>query len=125
MTFRNSSTSLTLWVRIDGTEGTATLLMLLDTGATFVAIPTYVAERLGYDIREPNETVATTTASGIARAPLVRLDAVETLGVELGDVAAICLDLPRSAQFRGLLGLSFLRNFDVDLHFKSGRIAFR
>ena len=99
--------------------------MLLDTGATFVTLPTDIAKRLGYDTRNPQETVVTTTASGTVNAPIVRLDAVSALGTELRDVPAMCLDLPRQANFQGLLGLSFLRNFDVDLHFKSGRIAFR
>ena len=98
--------------------------MLLDTGSTFVTLPTSIAEHLGYDTANPQETVVTTTASGSVRAPMVRLVSVSALGAELTGVPAMCLDLPAQARFQGLLGLSFLRNFDVDLHFRSGRIAF-
>ena len=101
------------------------MLMLLDTGSTFITLPTSIAEGLGYDTANPIETVVTTTASGSVRAPIVRLASVSALGAELTDVPAMCLDLPAQAHFQGLLGLSFLRHFDVDLHFRSGRIAFR
>ena len=122
---RDTDTAILLSVRLDGPSGSERLSMLLDTGATFVTLPTDIAERLGYDTKNPQETVVTTTASGAVRAPIVMLDSVSALGTELRDVPAMCLDLPRQAHFQGLLGLSFLRNFDVDLHFKSGRIAFR
>ena len=122
---RNTDTAIALEVSIGGPKGTATLLMLLDTGSTFVALPTIVAERLGYDTANPIETVVTTTASGSVRAPIVMLASVSALGAELTDVPDMCLDLPAQAHFQGLLGLSFLRRFDVDLHFRSGSIAFR
>ena len=99
--------------------------MLLDTGATCVTIPFNAARDLGFDTERPRRTVSTTTASGIVSAPLFDLTAVEALGVEAQDVTAICLDLPRQANFSGLLGMSFLRNFDIDLHLRSGALRFR
>ena len=99
--------------------------MLLDTGATYVTLPSGAARDLGFDAEHPRRTVFTTTASGIVRAPLFSLTAVEALGVEARDVNAICLDLPRQANFSGLLGMSFLRNFDIDLHLRSGTLRFR
>ena len=99
--------------------------MILDTGATLVTVPTDIAEELGYETRRPSETISVVAASGIIRAPLITLAAVEALGVEVRDVPAYCFDLPRQAQFSGLLGLSFLRHLDVDLHFKSSSIRFR
>ncbi len=101
------------------------LPMLLHTGATYVTIPTNAARDLGYDVERPRRTVSTTTASGIVHAPLFSLTAVEAFGVEAKDVTAICLDLPRQANFSGLLGMSFLRNFDIDLHLRSRTIRFR
>ena len=68
--------------------------MLLDTGATYVTLPSSAARDLGYDAEHPRETVSTTTASGIVRASLLSLTVVEALGMEARDVTAICLDLP-------------------------------
>ena len=58
-------------------------------------------------------------------APLIELSSVETLGVRSEGVQAICLDMPAGIRFRGLLGMSFLRNFDIDLHLRSGALRFR
>ena len=124
---RDTDTAVLLSVRIDGPQarGSERLIMALDTGATLVTLPTSIAEKLGYETRRPSETISIVAASGIIRAPLITLTAVEALGVEVRDVPAYCLDLPPQAHFRGLLGLSFLRHIDVDLHFKSGSIRFR
>ena len=125
MVLRDAGATLILWTRIDGPEGSIRLPMLLDTGTTYVTLPSSAARDLGYYEACPRKTVSTTTASGIVRAPLFSLTAVEALGMEARDVTAIGLDLPRQATFSGLLGMSFLRNFDIDLHLKSGALRFR
>ena len=66
-----------------------------------------------------------TTPSGLVRAPMITLRSVEVLGAVAVDVRAACMDMPVSIGVGGLLGLSFLRNFDVDLHFRTGVIRFR
>ena len=99
--------------------------MALDTGSTFVTIPTDVARDIGYEVDHSITTIPIVTASGNIRVPLIELASVEVLGARAFGVRALCLDLPRGARFRGLLGLSFLRNFDIDLHLKSGVIEFR
>ena len=114
-----------LWVSIGGPNGSARERMALDTGATFVAIPTDAARKLGYNIDQPDTTTPITTASGVIEAPLIELSSVETLGVRSEGVQAICLDMPAGLRFRGLLGMSFLRNFDIDLHLRSGALRFR
>ena len=99
--------------------------MMLDTGATFVSVPTSIARKVGYDLDRPEDTLSVTTASGEVRAPIITLDSVEVLGVKANGVKAMCMDLPGSMVFAGLLGLSFLQNFDVDLHFRSSVVRFR
>ena len=114
-----------LWGRINGPSGYVRLRMALDTGATFVTIPTDVARNLGYDLDQPNSTISVATANGVTEAPMIELDSVETLGARSDHVRAICLDMPAGLRFRGLLGMSFLRNFDIDLHLRSGALRFR
>lgn len=88
-------------------------------------IPTAIAKALGYDVERSDRRIAIATSAGLINAPMLTLDSVSVLGAQAVNVPAISLDLPREARFRGLLGLSFLRNFDVDLHFRSGEIRFR
>ena len=114
-----------LWVSIDGPNGSAQVEMVLDTGATFVTVPTDVARKLGYDVDQTDTTTPVTTASGVTEVPLIELASVETLGARSEHVRAICLDMPGGLRFRGLLGMSFLRNFDIDLHLRSGTLKFR
>ena len=114
-----------LWVTVHGPAGSSRLTMALDTASTFVTIPLGVARYIGYNVDDPSVTTPIITSMGTTRAPLVELDSVEAVDGRAFGVLASCLDLPRTAGFRGLLGLSFLRNFDVDLHFRSGVIAFR
>ena len=111
--------------RVGGPLGFERVEMALDTGASVIVIPTSVAHSLGYIIYQPEETLHLTTPSGLVRAPIITLKSVEVLGASAYDVRAACMDMPISIGFGGLLGLSFLRNFDVDLHLRSGVIRFR
>ena len=114
-----------LWANIEGPSSTVQLEMILDTGATFITIPTGAAKNLGYDVDQPSFTTPITTASGVIEAPMIELGSIEVLGVRSDGVQAICLDMPAGLRFRGLLGMSFLRNFDIDLHLRSGTLRFR
>lgn len=99
--------------------------MALDTGATYLMLPWDSAEILGYDPATVRERVSITTASGVERAPLLSLERVNVLGEEVPNVEAICHDLPPQSAMDGLLGLSFLRHFDTDLHFLSRKLDIR
>ena len=110
--------------RVEGPLGFERVEMALDTGASVVVIPTSVAHSLGYSIYQPEETLPLTTPSGLVRAPIITLSSVEVFGAVATGVRAACMDMPLSIGVGGLLGLSFLRNFDVDLHFRSGVIRF-
>ena len=112
-------------VEVRGPLGVAKVDMALDTGATLVVIPTSVAHSLGYSIYQPEDTLPLTTPSGLVYAPIITLSSVEALGAVATGIRAACIDMPVSIGCDGLLGLSFLRNFDVDLHFRSGVIRFR
>ena len=122
---RRTDSLVVLWVSIHGPNGSTLERLALDTGATFVTVPTDAAIELGYEIDRPISTISVATASGVVEAPMIELDSVETLGARSDHVRAICLDMPAGLRFRGLLGMSFLRNFDIDLHLRSGALRFR
>jgi len=99
--------------------------MALDTGASRVMVPWHVLEALGYAPAKARNKVSITTASGTEIAPLVTLDRVKVLGKTITRVSAICHDLPSQSPVDGLLGLSFLKWFDVDLHFRRRVLEFK
>jgi len=99
--------------------------MALDTGATYVMVPWHVVEALGYAPAKARRSISITTASGTEIAPMLRLDKVTVLGKSVEKAPTICHDLPPQSPVNGLLGLSFLKWFDIDLHFLKHRLEFK
>ena len=98
--------------------------MVLDTGATFTMIPWVVAEHLGYEPAVSKSRTTLTTASTTETVPLITLERMRVLGAEAEGVAVVIHDLPTKSRVDGLLGLSFLRRFNIGLRFKDGFLEF-
>tara|TARA_R110002124_G_scaffold11687_8_gene55884 strand:+ start:396 stop:911 length:516 start_codon:yes stop_codon:yes gene_type:complete len=79
--------------------------VLVDTGASVVALTREDALRLGLRLKPSDFTTTVTTASGPARAAAVELDSVSVAGARVEKVAALVVEsgLPSS-----LLGMSYL-----------------
>ena len=105
--------------------GSTVLDMALDTGATYTLIPRGVAEELGCEPGLSLRKVSLMTASAVEAAPLVVMNRVHALGVSALDVDVVCHDLPSGSRVKGLLGLSFLKHFDMDLYFRSRTLEAR
>ncbi len=99
--------------------------MALDTAATYLMLPVDVAQFLGYELKKPKARINLTTASGTVQAPLIVLERVRVLGQEARRVEAVCRDLPPGSTVDGLLGLSFLKHFDTDVHYKRQTLELR
>lgn len=84
----------------------APMRMLVDTGATDVALPFEDAERAGVDMARLRFDEQVITANGIAKVASVRLDAVSLGEITLRDVRA-SVSQP-GALAKPLLGMSFL-----------------
>jgi aspartyl protease family protein len=84
--------------------------VLVDTGATGVAISQHVADRLGL---ASQDAINTHTANGNAVSYLVRLKTVQLGGVIAHDVAAT---ISPGLEGDALLGMSFLGRMDVRLY---------
>lgn len=84
--------------------------VLVDTGATGVAISKRLADELGLKSRS---AVRTVTANGESVAYMTRLDTVQLGGIEARDVAAI---IAPGLGGDALLGMSFLSRMDVRLY---------
>ena len=99
-----------------------TVNMLLDTGATYTAIPMRVATGLGMVV-DPARAVRILTAKGsFETVPLVRLDRVQVLGRGSEDVEAVIINLPASTGLDGLLGGSYLRDYRVVVNYRQGSL---
>ncbi|TXT23567.1 MAG: Peptidase A2A [Rhodocyclaceae bacterium] len=110
--------------RIEGKKNRWTSLqMALDTGASLTVIPWSAAEMLGLDPARSRRRVRFMTGSGMEAAPVLTVDAVEVLGVQISRVPVLCHDLPQRSLVDGLLGLSFLKHCRISVDFKSGILS--
>ena len=91
---------------------------LLDTGATQVAIPSAVAERLGLQRGAP---IIISTANGRATGHRTRLDSLRLGDIELRDVAALIA--PGMDGDEVLLGMSALKQLEFSQ--KGGTLVLR
>ena len=84
--------------------------VLVDTGATGVAISQQLADTLG--IRS-HAAISTTTANGETVSYMTRLASVKLGGIEARDVAAT---ITPGLEGEALLGMSFLSRMDIRLY---------
>ncbi|MEM9384658.1 MAG: aspartyl protease family protein [Pseudomonadota bacterium] len=94
---------------IPGTSGT--YRFILDTGASITAISPRVAAQLPGLVSRG--TVRLTTANGEVDAPLVTLPTLDVAGARVAQLDVVVLD--SLASYDGLLGLSFLDHFNMEL----------
>ncbi|MCW8921314.1 MAG: TIGR02281 family clan AA aspartic protease [Sedimenticola sp.] len=86
--------------------------MLVDTGATIVAMSQVEAKRLGIAYRIEGEKSFVRTASGTARAYSVVLDRVQVGGLSLNQVDAVVIE--GNSPHKVLLGMSFLGRVNME-----------
>ncbi len=80
---------------------------LIDTGASGVSLPSWVAERLGIRVRADTPHVRVLTANGVVSRALVQLDSVEIGGARVEGLEATV----NPSMEIGLLGGAFRNNF--------------
>lgn len=125
ISFNPTAKSIFLRLKISSIDADATrdILVALDTGASITMIPTEVAMDLGYDLSNPNEQMM--TANGIVLANRITVRELTAIGETVENVDVVCHDLPEGSIIEGLLGLNFLRHFDVNISFLTGTIELR
>lgn len=105
--FRNSHGMYTSVGAINGLP----VPLLVDTGASSVAMNADQARRLGIDFRVTGERVTVITASGNTPAWRVVLDTVKLGDIELNNVPGVVIDGAEPATT--LLGMSFLNRLEI------------
>lgn len=98
------------------------VIVALDTGATITIIPTEIAVALGYDPANSNRQMQLLTASGTASTKLITVRKLTAVGETIEDVDVLCHDLRGNSGIKGLLGLNFLKHFELNISFSTGTI---
>ena len=111
--------------KVYGPRGDAIINLALDTGATWTLVSWETTVLVGYDPASIQQRTAITTGSGIEYCPKLNLLRVEALGKSVSSLEVLCHTLPPTSRVDGLLGLNFLRQFNVSLNFKQGYITIR
>lgn len=113
-----------IYVTLVGPRTQRTILTALDTGAISTIIPIETALAIGYDPSKAKKRIELVTASGIEIAPQLTIQRVTSLGQTIRNLEVVCHDLPAQSPVKGLLGLNFLRNFNVHLNFLQRSLEF-
>ena len=127
VSFNPSGESIVLRLQVGGVDPDTfrNVIVALDTGATITIIPSQVLIALGYDLLNPKERVQLLTASGTAFAKRINVRRLTAIGETIENIDVLCHDLPGTSPIKGLLGLDFLRHFDVNISFSTGTIELR
>lgn len=109
--------------KIFGVNNATTARLVFDTGASRVILPWKIVTALGIKI-DPKNTIQTTTASNIETVPNIIIPKMSVLGETVKNVKGVVKDLPEGSGVDGLLGLSFIKNFKIEIDFKKGVLNF-
>jgi aspartyl protease family protein len=89
-------------------NGKSSMRMIVDTGATSIALPIAEAKRMGIDYSQ-GKRVEIMTANGVAPAYQITLESVRIDSIEIKQVEAVV----QEGLSVGLLGMSFLGRVDM------------
>lgn len=90
-------------------------LMALDTGARLSVITPRMAQELGVEQDGTEPTANITGAIGTGSAVVLRVRSVSILGEEIRDLRVLCHPLPEKLKVDGILGLNFLKDFNIEI----------
>ena len=98
------------------------LRLAVDTASTETVIEPHLLDRIGYSPRQ-GEAI-TKIRSAVAEEPgyLIRVAKFACLGFTFNDFRVHAHDLPEGFDLDGLLGLSFLRQFNYEVRSIEGRL---
>ncbi len=97
---------------------------VLDTGATLVTISSGTARELGIVVTPETPRITARTASGTVTSPVVELASIKIGDAEGTKVrVAVCDTCAMGALIEGLLGLSYLGQFNFSLDMERGHLV--
>lgn len=106
-----------------GPMGESVLRLVVDTGASQTIIVPGILDDLGYNPRDAEALTAISSPLGREAGYRIRVARLEALGYAQSDIVVHALDLGTAgAGIDGLLGLSFLRQYNYEVRSKEGVI---
>jgi hypothetical protein len=120
--FDPASDLIIVRARIFGPAGDHELSLAFDTAASQTHIVPDVIDELGYSPRHGDAITSVTSAIGKEPGYLLRVLRFESLGFGCADFRVHVHDLPEGIGIDGLLGLSFLKQFNYEIRSAEGRI---
>jgi len=98
------------------------LRLVLDTGAAETIIVPDVLDELGYNPRQGEAITVMRSAVGQEHGYMIKVERFECLGHQMRDFLVNAQDLPQGWHIEGLVGLSFLHQFNYEVRSFEGRI---
>jgi hypothetical protein len=98
------------------------LRLILDTRAAETIIIPEVLDELGYGARQGEQRTVIRSAVGREEGYMIRVARFAALRHQASDFRVHAHDLPEGWEIEGLLGLSFLRQFNYEIRSREGRI---
>jgi predicted aspartyl protease len=96
--------------------------LVLDTGAAETIVIPEVLDELGYNPREGEAITVMRSAVGREEGYLIRVARFGCLGHASNEFRIHAQDLPEGWGIEGLIGLTFLRQFNYEIRSTEGRI---
>jgi clan AA aspartic protease (TIGR02281 family) len=97
---------------------------IVDTGATYTSISQEMADELGDKLTHIGQ-VRITTANGQINVPKVLIKEININGLVAHNVEATIINLHKGGKFDGLLGLSFIRHFQLTIDPVANQLLFK
>jgi predicted aspartyl protease len=96
--------------------------LVLDTGAAETIIVPHVLDEVGYSPRQGEAIAVMRSAVGREEGYLIRVQRFSGLRHQSTNFRVHAQDLPEGWEIEGLIGLSFLRQFNYEVRSQEGRI---
>jgi predicted aspartyl protease len=98
------------------------LRLVLDTGAAETIILPGILDELGYNPRQGESITVMRSVVGREHGYMIRVERFECLGHQARNFRVNAQDLPEGWNIEGLVGLSFLGQFNYEVRSLEGRI---
>ena len=104
--------------RLFGPVGSTDPVMSLDTGSSITLFTPRLLQEMGLDPTATTARRLVYTYDGAVELPVLQVPRLRVLGQEVHDLEVACGELPLQLGLDGVLGLNFLRHFDLRINFR-------
>lgn len=108
--------------RVWRSSASVPVFLAIDTGSSETVVAPYVVDDLGYNPRDGEAITRVRSAVGVEHGYTLRVTQFDALGFTLPDFRVHVFDLAAGFGIDGLIGLSFLRQFNYEVRSIEGQI---